>query len=42
MEDALVEHLAHFMPELGKGFAFVGRQYRLEVCAQEFFLDLLF
>jgi hypothetical protein len=28
--------------ELGVGFAFVGRQYRLEVAGDEFFIDLLF
>ncbi|WP_233140854.1 PDDEXK nuclease domain-containing protein, partial [Aggregatibacter actinomycetemcomitans] len=28
--------------ELGSGFAFVGRQYRLEVNGDEFFIDLLF
>jgi hypothetical protein len=28
--------------ELGVGFAFVGRQYRLQVGSEEFFLDLLF
>jgi hypothetical protein len=28
--------------ELGRGFAFVGRQYRLEVSNQDYYLDLLF
>lgn len=28
--------------ELGKGFAFVGRQYRLEISGNEYFIDLLF
>ena len=28
--------------ELGAGFAFVGRQFRLEVAGDEFFIDLLF
>jgi hypothetical protein len=28
--------------ELGKGFAFVGSQYHLEIGGQDFFLDLLF
>ena len=30
------------MLELGKGFAFVGRQYHLEVGEQDFYIDLLF
>ena len=42
LEDALVDHLARFMLELGKGFAFVGRQYHLEVGEQDFYIDLLF
>ena len=31
-----------FLLELGQGFAFVGRQYRLEVSDKEFYIDLLF
>jgi predicted nuclease of restriction endonuclease-like (RecB) superfamily len=42
LEEALVSHLQRFLLELGTGFAFVGRQYRLEVEGQEFFIDLLF
>jgi predicted nuclease of restriction endonuclease-like (RecB) superfamily len=42
LEDALIEHLTRFMLELGKGFAFVGRQYHLEVGEQDFYIDLLF
>ncbi len=42
LEDALVDHLTRFMLELGKGFAFVGRQYHLEVGEQDFYIDLLF
>ncbi len=42
VEDALIEHLMRFMLELGKGFAFVGRQYHLEVGEQDFYIDLLF
>jgi predicted nuclease of restriction endonuclease-like (RecB) superfamily len=42
LEDALVAHLQRFLLELGAGFAFVGRQYRLEVGGDEFFADLLF
>lgn len=42
LENSLIEHLQSFLLELGKGFAFVGRQYHLEVAQQDFFLDLLF
>lgn len=42
LEDALVTRMTHFFTELGDGFAFVGRQYRLPVGEQDFFIDLLF
>lgn len=42
LEDKLIENITHFLLELGSGFAFVGRQYRLEVAGDEFFIDLLF
>jgi len=42
IESALVRHIARFLLELGAGFAFVGRQYRVEVAGEEFFIDLLF
>jgi len=42
VETALVDHVQRFLLELGAGFAFVGRQVRLEVGEQEFFVDLLF
>jgi predicted nuclease of restriction endonuclease-like (RecB) superfamily len=42
IENALVRHITRFLLELGAGFAFVGRQFRLEVEGDEFFIDLLF
>jgi predicted nuclease of restriction endonuclease-like (RecB) superfamily len=42
LEHALVEDLRRFLLELGAGFAFVGRQSRIEVAGDEFFTDLLF
>jgi predicted nuclease of restriction endonuclease-like (RecB) superfamily len=42
VEQALVDHIQRFMLELGSGFAFVGRQVRLQVLEQEYFVDLLF
>lgn len=42
LETALVRHLEKFLLELGQGFAFVGRQYRLAVGDEDFYIDLLF
>ena len=42
LQKALEQHVVHFLIELGTGFAFVGRQFRLEVGGDEFFCDLLF
>ncbi len=42
IENALIRHITRFLLELGAGFAFIGRQYRLEVDGEEFFIDLLF
>lgn len=42
LENALMDNLTNFLLELGSGFAFVGRQYRLEIAGEEFFIDLLF
>ncbi len=42
IESALMRHITRFLLELGAGFAFVGRQFRLEVAGDEFFIDLLF
>ena len=42
IENALVRHITRFLLELGAGFAFMGRQFRLEVGDSEFFIDLLF
>jgi predicted nuclease of restriction endonuclease-like (RecB) superfamily len=42
LETALVRHLEKFLLELGQGFAFVGRQYKVEVDGEDFYIDLLF
>lgn len=42
LEDALTENITKFLLELGRGFAYVGRQFRLEIGKEEFFADLLF
>jgi predicted nuclease of restriction endonuclease-like (RecB) superfamily len=42
LETELVRHLEMFLLELGQGFAFVGRQYRVSVGDDDFYIDLLF
>lgn len=42
IENAMMEHITKFLLELGKGFAFVGRQYQLVVSENEYYIDLLF
>lgn len=42
LEENLVEHVGKFLLELGQGFAFLGRQVRLELGGDEFYCDLLF
>ena len=42
LERSLIDHIQRFLLELGKGFAFVGRQHHMEVGGKDFYLDLLF
>jgi len=42
LERNLLDHLRSLILELGKGFAFVGSQYPLQVGGQDYYLDLLF
>ncbi|WP_298626236.1 PDDEXK nuclease domain-containing protein [uncultured Legionella sp.] len=42
VEKGLVQHMERFLLELGAGFAFVGRQYHLEVSKRDYYIDLLF
>ena len=42
IEQHLTKRITEFMLELGNGFAFVGRQYKIEVGESDYFLDLLF
>ena len=42
LEDALVANVTKFLVELGTGFAYMGRQYRLQIGEKEIFIDLLF
>jgi predicted nuclease of restriction endonuclease-like (RecB) superfamily len=42
VERQLTQHITQFLLELGKGFAFIGRQYHLEIAGNDYFIDLLF
>lgn len=42
LEDLLIEHLKNFLLELGKGFSFVGRQFRISTESKHFYIDLVF
>ncbi|MCX5797757.1 MAG: DUF1016 domain-containing protein [Elusimicrobia bacterium] len=42
LEAGLIDQIQSFLIELGVGFAFVGRQVRLEVGDKEYYIDLLF
>lgn len=42
LENQLVKHITQFLLELGAGFAFVGRQYHLEIGGEDYYIDLLF
>lgn len=42
LEDKLVENITKFLLELGQGFSYIGRQYKIEVSDKEFYIDLLF
>lgn len=42
LENALLENLHSFILELGRGFAFVGRQYHINVGSEHYYIDLVF
>ena len=42
LKDELVNNIEKFLLELGRGFAYMGREYRLEVAGEEMFIDMLF
>lgn len=42
LEEALISNLQNFLLELGKGFAFVGRQKRITLDGDHFYVDLVF
>ena len=42
LETAIINNLQKFLIELGKGYAFVGRQYRIRGLESDYFVDLVF
>jgi predicted nuclease of restriction endonuclease-like (RecB) superfamily len=42
LEDALVGQVTNFLLELGAGFSFIGRQFKVTVDDEDFYIDLLF
>lgn len=42
VEEAICNNLSRFMLELGKGFAYIGRQYRISIDGRHFYIDLVF
>lgn len=42
IENELVKNVTSLLLELGKGFAFLGNQYHIEIGGEDFYLDLLF
>lgn len=42
LEEKLIQNLELFLLELGKGFAFIGRQYRITLSNRHFYVDLVF
>lgn len=42
LKNALMDNIQKFLLELGNGFAFVGREYRIEIGSTENFIDMLF
>ena len=42
IESAIINHIEEFIMEMGKGFAFVGRQVRIETEYDDYFIDLVF
>ena len=42
LKDALLANISQFLLELGTGFAYIGKEYRLQIGKKEKFIDLLF
>ena len=42
LEKSLVNNLGQFLLELGRGFAFIGQQYRFSIAGRHYYVDLVF
>ena len=42
LEEAIISHLQTFLMELGKGYAFIGRQVRIHTEKEDYYIDLVF
>lgn len=42
LEQSIIDHLVHFLMELGKGFAFVDRQKHIHTEKEDYYIDLVF
>src|SRR3990167_8404603 len=42
IENHMIQHIKKVVMMLGKGFAFIGNQYRIEAGGNEYFIDMLF
>ena len=42
LEDAILREIQQFLLELGTGFTFIGRQHRIQIGGDDFYIDLLF
>ncbi len=42
LENRLIDELGHFLLELGKGFAFISRQFRITLNNTHYYVDLVF
>lgn len=42
LESAIITHLQEFIMEMGRGFAFVGRQEMIRTAQNDYFIDLVF
>ena len=41
IEIGLIKHIEKFLVEMGAGFAFMGRQYHIEVSGDDYYIDML-
>ena len=42
LESAIIDHLQDFLLELGRGFAFMGRQQHIRTASEDYYIDLVF